>query len=93
MRILGTTERRTCEIAVKELNLPCTVDEFHKQFKQSCLDNLGNVFLMKGAERLIRHLYNNNVSFCLATSSSKESVQVKISNHQELFKLFSHQVW
>lgn len=92
MKILGTTERRTCEIAVKELNLPCTVDHFHQQFKQSCLDNLANVFLMKGAERLIRHLYDTNVPFCLATSSSKESVEVKTTNHQDLFKLFHHRV-
>lgn len=90
MRILGTTERRTCEIAVKELDLPCTVDDFHKQYRQACLDNLKNVHLLRGAERLIRHLYDSNVPFCLATSSSKESVDVKVSNHQELFKLFQH---
>lgn len=90
MRILGTTERRTCEIAVKELELPCTVDEFHKQYRQACLDGLKNVHLLRGAERLIRHLHDSNVPFCLATSSSKESVDVKVSNHQELFKLFPH---
>lgn len=49
MRILGTTERRTCEIAVKELDLPCTVDEFHRQYQLSCLKNLENVFLLKGS--------------------------------------------
>lgn len=48
MKILGTTERRTCEIAVKELNLPCTVDELHRQFKLSCLKNLRDVYLLKG---------------------------------------------
>jgi pseudouridine 5'-phosphatase len=92
MRILGTTERRTCEIAVEELNLPCTVDEFHEQYRQACLDGLRNVKLLKGAERLVRHLHNNNVPFCLATSSSKESVDVKVTNHPELFKLFLHKV-
>ena len=92
MKILGTTERRTCEIAVAELGLPCTVDEFHKQFIQACLDNLGDAFLMRGAERIIRHFYDNNVPFCLATSSSKASVDVKTSKHPELFKLFHHKV-
>ena len=48
MKILGTTERRTCEIAVKELNLPCTVDELHRQYKLSCLKNLRDVNLLKG---------------------------------------------
>lgn len=48
MKILGTTERRTCEIAVKELNLPCTVDEFHRQFVLSCLKNLKDVYFLQG---------------------------------------------
>lgn len=50
MRILGTTERRTCEIAVKELELPCSVDDFQRQFVQSCIKNLENVFLLKGTQ-------------------------------------------
>lgn len=91
MKILGTTERRTCEIAIKELSLPCTVDEFHQQYKDS-LHMLKNANLLNGAERLIRHLHNNNVPFCLATSSSQESVDIKLSNFNELFSIFSHKV-
>lgn len=48
MKILGTTERRTSEIAVRELNLPCTVDDFQKEFKERCLRSLENVQLFKG---------------------------------------------
>jgi pseudouridine-5'-monophosphatase len=92
MKILGTTERRTCEIAVKDLALPCSVDEFHKRYRQLCLTELRNVYLLKGAERLVRHLHSNNIPIALATSSGAESVQVKITNHGELFKLFNHKV-
>ncbi|CRL06017.1 CLUMA_CG018983, isoform A [Clunio marinus] len=92
MKILGTIERRTCEIAVKELKLPCTVDDFQRQFVQITLKNLENVYLFKGAERLVRHLHENNVPICLATSSSKESVEVKTTHHKELFNLFHHKV-
>jgi hypothetical protein len=53
MKILGTTERRTCEIAVKELSLPCSVDDFHRQFRISCMKNLENVYLFKGV--VFRH--------------------------------------
>lgn len=45
-----------------------------------------------GAERLVRHLHNSKVPICLATSSSVESVEVKTTHHQELFKLFHHKV-
>ena len=49
-------------------------------------------FFLSGAERLVRHLHENNVPICLATSSSKESVDVKTTHHKELFSLFHHKV-
>lgn len=41
---------------------------------------------------MVRHLHENNVPICLATSSSKESVVVKTANHRDLFDLFHHKV-
>lgn len=70
MKILGTTERRTCEIAVKELELPCTVDEFHRQYKLSCVKNLGNVFLLKGrklSNEKLNKFYSKNRLDCLVS--------------------------
>lgn len=57
MRILGTTERRTCEIAVQELELPCTVDDFQAQFQKTCIENLQNVFLLKGSLTLLNKYF------------------------------------
>jgi pseudouridine-5'-monophosphatase len=48
------------------------------------------LFIFLGAEKLVRHLHNNKVPICLATSSSKESYEVKTAKHKELFKLFLH---
>lgn len=45
-----------------------------------------------GAERLIRHLHTTDVPFCLATSSSQELTEIKISQHKDLFSLFHHKV-
>lgn len=45
-----------------------------------------------GAERLLRHLHDHNIPICLATSSSNESVEVKVTHHRELFNLFHHKV-
>lgn len=50
MKILGTTERRTCEIAVKDLQLSCTVDEFHKEYKHLCREYLSDCKMLKGTE-------------------------------------------
>lgn len=43
-----------------------------------------------GAEKLIRHLSAYDVPIAVATSSSMESVELKTTNHKELFKLFHH---
>lgn len=43
-----------------------------------------------GVERLIKHLYNNNVPCAVATSSSSPSFAVKSKRHQEFFGMFKH---
>lgn len=47
---------------------------------------------LTGAERLLRHFHAHKIPMCLATSSSKESVDVKTTHHRELFSVFGHQV-
>lgn len=48
MQILGTTEQMTAKIAVTELQLPITIDEFRKKFAEMALTRVGNVTLLKG---------------------------------------------
>ena len=48
--------------------------------------------LLKGAERLVRHLHSHNIPICVATSSNEKSVEVKTRKFQDLFKLFNHKV-
>lgn len=92
MRVLGTTEQRTVSIIVNDLKLSCTVDDFLKKFREKQLLELGGAPLLKGAERLVRHLHQHNIPIALATSSGADSVEVKIKHHQELFALFNHKV-
>ncbi|XP_058062735.1 probable pseudouridine-5'-phosphatase isoform X2 [Anopheles bellator] len=92
MKVMGTTEQRTCEILVNDLRVPCSVDEFLAQFRRNQLLHLGQAPLLQGAERLVRHLHRHNVPIALATSSGVDSVEVKTKNHRELFELFGHKV-
>ena len=43
-----------------------------------------------GAEQLVRHFHKHGVPIAVATSSSQESVDLKLRNHKELFSLFNH---
>ncbi|XP_064540477.1 probable pseudouridine-5'-phosphatase isoform X2 [Drosophila montana] len=91
-RVMGTTEQRSAEIAVNECQLPITVGDFLQRYHKMCCERLHNVPLLKGAERLLRHLHANKVPFALATSSGAEMVELKSTHHRELFNLFHHRV-
>lgn len=90
--LLGRKEQDCAAIVVKEAKLNCTPDEFTKNYIPAYLIGLKNAKLLPGAEKLIRHLAKCNVPMALATSSSRDSVVSKTSDHQELFKLFHHLV-
>ncbi|XP_075236423.1 pseudouridine-5'-phosphatase-like [Lycorma delicatula] len=89
-KVMGTTEKDSIKIIHSELNLPVTEEEFHIESKKIQLSKLSSAELMPGAERLVRHLSKSGIPICVATSSGKESVDLKTSNHKELISLFSH---
>ena len=87
---MGTTEPNTVKICVKEMNLPITCEEFQEEFTTRTCNYLPSSELMPGVERLVRYLAKNDIPAAIATSSGEESVRLKISRHQNLFKLFTH---
>lgn len=92
LKIMGRTDQMFAKIIVEDLSLPTTESEFLYQFYRLCRQRFLNVNLLKGAERLIKHLHQHNVPFCLATSSSLEIAELKMKSHHYLFDLFSHKV-
>lgn len=49
IRILGTTEQMTAKIAVNDLKLPITVDEFRQKFCELGRKRLQNVGWLRGS--------------------------------------------
>ena len=45
-----------------------------------------------GAEKILRHLKENNIPIALATSSSKDSFELKTKKLMDVFNLFHHRV-
>lgn len=92
LKVMGTTEQNTARTVIDEIGLPLTVTDFLHRLNELVRVEFKHVNLMKGADRLIQHLHESNVKFCLATSSGEEIAKIKMSSHCELFKLFSHYV-
>lgn len=90
VKLLGSTEKRSCEVCVTDLKLDVSLEQFISEFRILSQKRLGNVQLMPGAEKLIKHLHANKVPICVATSSGEESVAIKTKNRGEVFKLFHH---
>lgn len=93
MKVMGTTEQKTCEIIVNELALPISAAEFQKQMNTAARIECAKVGILDGVERLITHLAKSNIPFSLATSSGKEMAEIKMSGHRHLFDLFHHKVY
>lgn len=88
VKLLGSTERRSCETCVNDLKLNVTLDDFMSEFRKITQQRLEHVGFMPGVERLLKHLHNHNIPIAVATSSSADSVAIKIRHHQDMFKLF-----
>ncbi|XP_075152259.1 pseudouridine 5'-phosphatase-like Gs1l isoform X1 [Haematobia irritans] len=92
LSLMGVVHMDMCRKLVEIYKLPITPEEYSKLQKEINSQIMINSQLMPGAERLLRHLHKHNVPFCLATSSGQDMVEIKITRHQELFKLFNHRV-
>uniref|UniRef100_V5I8G1 pseudouridine 5'-phosphatase n=1 Tax=Anoplophora glabripennis TaxID=217634 RepID=V5I8G1_ANOGL len=90
LKVLGTPEEDTARIAVTEMGLPISPEEFLIIYKEKVHEELQNPVLMPGAKELVRHFYKNEIPIAVATSSAQDAMELKTKNHQDIFKLFQH---
>ncbi|CAB3233430.1 unnamed protein product [Arctia plantaginis] len=89
-KVMGMQSREFAASIIDYIDLPITVDEFLKETRQIFNESFPNCKVMPGVEKLLHHLHNHNIGMGLATSSSKETYDLKVVNHQELFNLFPY---
>ncbi|KAG5668498.1 hypothetical protein PVAND_016437 [Polypedilum vanderplanki] len=88
--LLGLQADDVAKKIVNTYDLPITWQEYKEIAKTEAKILMQNCQVCDGADRLIRHLFNNKIPICIATSSSREAFMVKTMNHKELFKKFNH---
>ncbi|XP_017770892.1 PREDICTED: probable pseudouridine-5'-phosphatase isoform X2 [Nicrophorus vespilloides] len=90
--VMGMTGRESAKFLIKHLELSVPVEEFMRLMNIEYQHIMPNAKLMPGAEQLVKHLHKNNIPIAVATSSCKESFDLKTQNHKHFFNLFHHTV-
>ncbi|KAG7205666.1 hypothetical protein KM043_007616 [Ampulex compressa] len=92
-KTMGLQGNEAAEIIINMLELPLTIQDFTEQLLTIYQEIFPACHLMPGVEKLLTHLKNNNVPIALATSSSKESSDLKTQKWTHIFDLFEHKVF
>ncbi|CAH2054465.1 unnamed protein product, partial [Iphiclides podalirius] len=92
-QIMGQQSEEFAASIINSLELPLTVDEFLKETRLVFRELFPESKILPGVGTLIRHLSEHNVPIGLATSSSKETYDLKVQKHSELFDMFMYKTW
>ncbi|KAH7931632.1 hypothetical protein HPB52_025525 [Rhipicephalus sanguineus] len=91
-RVLGSTAADAAHTIVEALGLPLPPDEYMAEVDRIFHKAVPDANLMPGAERLVRHLHAHAVPMAIATSSTPEAFDLKMTRHRDLLPLFHHVV-
>ncbi|XP_071858387.1 pseudouridine-5'-phosphatase isoform X1 [Bombus fervidus] len=91
-KTMGFKTMDVAQAVVEMLSLPITAEEFENEVVKLYQELFPSANMMPGAERLLRHLKQNNIPIALATSSNKENFELKTQRWKHIFDLFSHKV-
>jgi len=92
VRQMGLPKMDLARLIVSEMKLPISAEQYAEEAVQIQEKSFPSATLMPGAERLIRHLISTGVPVAVATSSPRQTFELKTQAHQELFSLFNHVV-
>ncbi|KDP36292.1 hypothetical protein JCGZ_09799 [Jatropha curcas] len=79
---LGMTLQDSAVAIVKDYGLPLTPDQFIHEIMPMYRHRWSHARALPGANRLIKHLWKNGVPIALASNSSTENIDAKISHQQ-----------
>jgi pseudouridine-5'-monophosphatase len=93
VRQMGLPSDELAKLVVQELRLPISPEQYTREVKAIQQETFPHCQLLPGAEGLVRYLHSlPGVQIAVATSSPRDTYELKTTNHKELFSLFHHVV-
>ncbi|CAN1785172.1 Bifunctional riboflavin kinase/FMN phosphatase [Linum perenne] len=86
---VGMTLQFSAASIVKDYDLPLTADQLIDEIMPLYRSRWSQAQALPGADRLIKHLYENRIPFALASNSLREYIDAKISHQHGWKECFS----
>ena len=87
-KMIGLRAEDSANVLINSLQLPFSVPEYLEARKHLLVEMFPNAEPMPGAVRLTQHMHRIGIPQSVATSSDSSYYQLKITRHQEWFKIF-----
>jgi len=88
-KMIGLRAEDSANILITSLQLPMTIPEYLEARKSLLAEMFPQAEPLPGAVRLTTHLHHEGVPQAVATSSDRYNFELKITRHQEWFRIFS----
>lgn len=93
--LMGEMGRTAKEIAVdfcRRFSLPFSPKIYVEKLYSFYPELFPSTKLMKGAEKLVRHLHNHKIPIAIASGGAQDSYELKTTNHKDFVSMFGHVV-
>ena len=87
--IRGRSDIDVAKIIINHYKMDITPEEFNKKRDEVLNTLLPKSPLIKGVDRVIKKIHEKGIPMAIATSSSRETHEIKIVNNKEIFDLFN----
>lgn len=87
-KMIGLRAEDSAKVVIRDLQLPLSIEEYLEARKHLLEVLFPEAEPMPGAVRLSTHLHNAGIPQAVATSSDRYYFDLKISRHQEWYKIF-----
>ncbi|XP_064085962.1 pseudouridine-5'-phosphatase-like [Macrobrachium nipponense] len=89
---MGGTYLQVAENICRSFNLPDSPDVYLKKVISCFPEVFPTIKLMKGAEKLVRHLHSHKIPIAIASGGAQDSYELKTTNHKDFVSMFRHVV-